>query len=231
MLLLEASRLTKKFGPNYALNDVNLSLDCGKIIGLLGPNGSGKTTFIKIITGLLKPTSGVVRIGAEQPGILTKQHISYLPDQTIFPKWMKVTDLFSYYQDFFMDFDRAKAREMMQRLGITEKMRLRQMSKGTLEKVQLILAMSRNANLYCLDEPIGGVDPATRDYILQTIISNYSEDASVLISTHLISDVESVLDEVIFLQNGQVRMHSSVEDIREHEGQSVDALFREVFRC
>ncbi len=231
MLLLKASRLTKKFGPNYALNDVNLSLDCGKIIGLLGPNGSGKTTFIKIITGLLKPTSGVVRIGAEQPGILTKQHISYLPDQTIFPKWMKVTDLFSYYQDFFMDFDRAKAREMMQRLGIAEKMRLRQMSKGTLEKVQLILAMSRNANLYCLDEPIGGVDPATRDYILQTIISNYSENASVLISTHLISDVESVLDEVIFLQNGQVRMHSSVEDIREHEGQSVDALFREVFRC
>ncbi len=130
-----------------------------------------------------------------------------------------------------MDFDRAKAREMMQRLGIAEKMRLRQMSKGTLEKVQLILAMSRNANLYCLDEPIGGVDPATRDYILQTIISNYSENASVLISTHLISDVESVLDEVIFLQNGQVRMHSSVEDIREHEGQSVDALFREVFRC
>lgn len=144
---------------------------------------------------------------------------------------MKVTDLFSYYQDFFSDFDRAKAREMMQRLGIVEKMRLRQMSKGTVEKVQLILAMSRNANLYCLDEPIGGVDPATRDYILQTIISNYSENASVLISTHLISDVESVLDEVIFLQNGQVRMHSSVEDIREHEEQSVDALFREVFRC
>lgn len=231
MLLLEASHLTKKFGPNYALNDVNLTLDCGKIIGLLGPNGSGKTTFIKTITGLLKPTSGIVRIGAEQPGILTKQHISYLPDQTIFPKWMKVTDLFSYYQDFFADFERAKAKEMLQRLNITENMRLRQMSKGTLEKVQLVLAMSRNANLYCLDEPIGGVDPATRDYILQTIITNYSENASVLISTHLISDVESILDEVIFLQNGQVRMHSSVEDIREHEGQSVDALFREVFRC
>lgn len=231
MLLLEASHLTKKFGPNYALNDVNLTLDCGKIIGLLGPNGSGKTTFIKMITGLLKPTSGIVRIGAEQPGILTKQHISYLPDQTIFPKWMKVTDLFSYYQDFFADFEKAKAKEMLQRLSITENMRLRQMSKGTLEKVQLVLAMSRNANLYCLDEPIGGVDPATRDYILQTIITNYSENASVLISTHLISDVESILDEVIFLQNGQVRMHSSVEDIREHEGQSVDALFREVFRC
>lgn len=231
MLLLEASHLTKDFGPTHALYDLNLSLDCGKIIGLLGPNGSGKTTFMKIIAGLLKPTSGIIRIGAEEPGVLTKQHISYLPDQTIFPKWMKVTDLFSYYQDFFADFDKPKAREMLQRLGISENMRLRQMSKGTLEKVQLILAMSRNANLYCLDEPIGGVDPATRDYILQTIITNYSENSSVLISTHLITDVESVLDEVIFLQNGQVRMHSSVEDIREQEGQSVDSLFREVFRC
>lgn len=231
MLLLEANHLTKNFGPNQALKDVYLSLDCGKIIGLLGPNGSGKTTFMKIVAGLLKPTSGSVHIGAETPGVLTKQHISYLPDQTIFPKWMKVTELLSYYQDFFNDFDRGKAKEMLQRLDISEKMRLRQMSKGTLEKVQLILAMSRNANLYCLDEPIGGVDPATRDYILQTIITNYSENASVLISTHLIADVESILDEVIFLQNGQVRMHSSVEAIREQEGQSVDSLFREVFRC
>ena len=231
MLLLEASHLTKDFGPNHALSDVNLSLDCGKIIGLLGPNGSGKTTFMKIVAGLLKPTSGTIRIGAEEPGVLTKQHISYLPDQTIFPMWMKITDLFSYYQDFFADFDKPKAKEMLQRLDIAENMRLRQMSKGTLEKVQLILAMSRNANLYCLDEPIGGVDPATRDYILQTIITNYSEKSSVLISTHLITDVESVLDEVIFLQNGQIRMHSSVEDIREQEGQSVDSLFREVFRC
>ena len=231
MVLLEASHLTKDFGPTHAINDVNLSLDCGKIIGLLGPNGSGKTTFMKIITGLLKPTSGTVRIGAVEPGVLTKQHISYLPDQTIFPKWMKITDLFSYYQDFFADFDKPKAKEMLQRLDIAENMRLRQMSKGTLEKVQLILAMSRNANLYCLDEPIGGVDPATRDYILNTIITNYSENSSVLISTHLIADVESVLDEVIFLQNGQIRMHSSVEDIREQEGQSVDSLFREVFRC
>lgn len=231
MLLLEASHLTKKFGQNPALQDVTLSLDCGKIIGLLGPNGSGKTTFMKIIAGLLKPTSGSIRIGAETPGVLTKQHISYLPDQTIFPKWMKVTELLSYYQDFFMDFNPDKAKEMLHRLDISEKMRLRQMSKGTLEKVQLILAMSRNANLYCLDEPIGGVDPATRDYILQTIITNYSDNASVLISTHLIADVESILDEVVFLQNGQVRMHSSVEAIREQEGQSVDSLFREVFRC
>lgn len=231
MLLLEASHLTKDFGPNHALSDVNLSLDCGKIIGLLGPNGSGKTTFMKIVAGLLKPTSGTIRIGAEEPGVLTKQHISYLPDQTIFPKWMKITNLFSYYQDFFADFEKPKAKEMLQRLNISENMQLRQMSKGTLEKVQLILAMSRNANLYCLDEPIGGVDPATRDYILQTIITNYSENSSVLISTHLITDVESVLDEVIFLQNGQIRMHSSVEDIREQEGQSVDSLFREVFRC
>lgn len=231
MILLEANQLTKKFGSSVALQDVNLSLDCGKIIGLLGPNGSGKTTFMKIVAGLLKPTSGTIHIGAEAPGVITKQHISFLPDQTIFPKWMKVTDLFSYYQDFFLDFDKSKAKEMLQRLDIRESMRLRQMSKGTLEKVQLILAMSRNASLYCLDEPIGGVDPATRDYILQTIITNYSDNASVLISTHLIADVESILDEVVFLQNGQIRMHSLVEDIREQEGQSVDSLFREVFRC
>ena len=158
-------------------------------------------------------------------------HISYLPDQTIFPKWMKISDLFSYYDDFFADFDKNKAEEMLKRLDIVENMRLKHMSKGTQEKVQLILTMSRNANLYCLDEPIGGVDPATRDYILQTIISNYSENASVLLSTHLISDVESILDDVIFLQDGQIRLQSSVDDIREQQGKSVDTLFREVFRC
>ena len=231
MILLETKHLFKTFGARPALQDVNITIECGKIVGLLGPNGSGKTTFMKIINGLLTPSSGEIHIGGEAPGVITKQHISYLPDQTIFPKWMKISDLFSYYNDFFFDFDMAKAKEMLQRLDIVENMRLKHMSKGTQEKVQLILTMSRNANLYCLDEPIGGVDPATRDYILQTIINNYSENASVLISTHLISDVESILDDVIFLQDGQIRLQSSVEDIREQNGQSVDSLFREVFRC
>ena len=231
MILLETKHLFKTFGSRPALQDVNLTIECGKIVGLLGPNGSGKTTFMKIINGLLTPSSGEIHIGGETPGVITKQHISYLPDQTIFPKWMKISDLFSYYNDFFLDFDMEKAKEMLQRLDIVENMRLKHMSKGTQEKVQLILTMSRNANLYCLDEPIGGVDPATRDYILQTIINNYSENASVLISTHLISDVESILDDVIFLQDGQIRLQSSVEDIREQNGQSVDSLFREVFRC
>lgn len=231
MILLETRHLFKSFGSRHALHDINLTIDCGKIVGLLGPNGSGKTTFMKIVNNLLTPTSGEIYIGGEAPGVITKQHISYLPDQTIFPKWMKISDLFSYYSDFFLDFDIHKAKEMLQRLDIVENMRLKHMSKGTQEKVQLILTMSRNANLYCLDEPIGGVDPATRDYILQTIIGNYSENASVLISTHLISDVESILDDVIFLQNGQIRLQSSVDDIREQNEQSVDSLFREVFRC
>ena len=198
---------------------------------MLGPNGSGKTTLLKIINGLLVPTSGSITIGGEAPGVLTKQHISYLPDTTFFPNWMKITNLLDYFNDFYADFDRAKAREMLQRLDIRETMKLKHMSKGTLEKTQLVLTMSRQANLYCLDEPIGGVDPATRDYILQTIINNYSENSSVLISTHLISDVENVLDDVIFLQKGQIRLHSSVDDIREKENESVDSLFREVFKC
>lgn len=231
MILLEARNLSKSYGAFKALDSVNLTLECGKIIGLLGPNGSGKTTLLKIINGLLVPSNGTITIGGEQPGIITKQHISYLPDTTFFPKWMKVTNLFDFFGDFFADFERPKAKEMLQRLDIHEGMKLKHMSKGTLEKVQLVLTMSRHANLYCLDEPIGGVDPATRDYILQTIINNYSEDASVLISTHLIADVESVLDDVIFLQNGQIRLHSSVDEIREKEGQSVDSLFREVFKC
>lgn len=231
MILLEAKNLSKSYGAFKALDSVNLTLECGKIIGLLGPNGSGKTTLLKIINGLLVPSNGTITIGGEQPGIITKQHISYLPDTTFFPKWMKVTNLFDFFDDFFADFERPKAKEMLQRLDIHEGMKLKHMSKGTLEKVQLVLTMSRHANLYCLDEPIGGVDPATRDYILQTIINNYSEDASVLISTHLIADVESVLDDVIFLQNGQIRLHSSVDEIREKEGQSVDSLFREVFKC
>ncbi|MCR4604646.1 MAG: ABC transporter ATP-binding protein [Eubacterium sp.] len=231
MIVLQADSLSKSYGKSQALNNINLKLETGKVIGLLGPNGSGKTTFLKIIAGLLTPTSGTVTIYGKTPGVETKKIVSFLPDTTFFPTWMKVGDTFDMLGDFYDDFNRAKAQEMLKSLDLPENMQLKKMSKGTLEKVQLIAAMSREAKFYCLDEPIGGVDPATRDYILRTIISNYSENASVLISTHLISDVENVLDEVIFLQNGEVKHHSSVDDIREKEGKSVDALFREVFAC
>ncbi|MGN1205946.1 MAG: ABC transporter ATP-binding protein [Eubacterium sp.] len=231
MIILETKGLTKRFGNSLALDNVDITLECGKIVGLLGPNGSGKTTFLKLLNGLLKPDHGSIMIGGEAPGIITKQHVSFLPDSNYFPKWMKVTQLLEYFEDFYDDFECEKANYMLAKLDIDSKMKLSHMSKGTLEKVQLILAMSRNANLYCLDEPIGGVDPATRDYILNTIVSNYCENSTVLISTHLIADVENVLDEVIFLQNGQVRLQSSVDDIREKENKSVDALFREVFKC
>lgn len=231
MKILETRGLSKRFGSQTALHDVNLTLECGKVVGLLGPNGSGKTTFLKLLNGLLVPTSGSVIIGGYAPGVATKAHVSYLPDSNYFPRWMKVTELLEYFCDFFADFDRNKAMSMLASLNIGTDMKLAHMSKGTLEKVQLVLAMSRNANLYCLDEPIGGVDPATRDYILNTIIGNYCENSTVLISTHLITDVENVLDEVIFLQNGQIRLHASVDEVREKEGKSIDALFREVFRC
>ena len=231
MNILNTDSLSKSYGQQVALNNVNLTLGTGKVIGLLGPNGSGKTTFLKIIAGLLTPSSGSAMINGMAPGFETKKIVSFLPDTVFFPTWMKVKDTFNLFEDFYDDFNREKAMEMLKSLDISENMQLKKMSKGTLEKVQLITAMSREAKLYCLDEPIGGVDPATRDYILRTIISNYAEDSSVLISTHLISDVENVLDEVIFLQNGEVKKHSSVDDIREIEGKSVDSLFREVFAC
>ncbi len=231
MILLELKGLSKQFGNRMALQDVNLTLECGKIVGLLGPNGSGKTTLLKLINGLLVPTTGSIMIGGSEPGPLTKAHISYLPDSNYFPRWMKVTQLFEYFSDFYQDFNQEKATNMLRNLDISTDMKLQHMSKGTLEKVQLVLAMSREANLYCLDEPIGGVDPATRDYILNTIVSNYCENSTVIISTHLISDIENVLDDVIFLQNGQIRLHSTVDQIRENEDKSVDALFREVFKC
>ncbi len=229
--ILECKALTKKYSGFTALSDVNLSLERGRIIGLLGPNGSGKTTLIKMINGLLVPTSGKILIADRAPGVQTKRIVSYLPDKNYLNDWMKVKDLVAFFCDFYEDFDTAKAYEMLQRLNINPNDRLKTMSKGTKEKVQLILVMSRKAELYCLDEPIGGVDPASRDYILNTIISNYSENASVLISTHLIADIENVLDDVIFLQNGKVVKTSSVDDIRTNEGKSVDALFREVFKC
>lgn len=230
-IILETHNLTKKYGGTPALLNVNITLERGKIIGLLGPNGSGKTTLLKLINGLLCPTSGEIKIAGLTPGPDTKKIISYLPDKNYLADYMSVKQLFDFYETFFDDFDRTKATEMIARLGISERMKFKAMSKGTKEKVQLILTMSRKADLYCLDEPIGGVDPASRDYILETIIRNYSENASVIISTHLIADVESVLDDILFLQNGEIRLHSSVDDIREKEGKSVDALFREVFRC
>lgn len=229
--LLTCTGLTKQYGSKTALDNLNLTLPRGRIIGLLGPNGSGKTTLIKLINGLLAPTAGQLYINGIEPGPDTKKVVSYLPERTYFNSWMKVNDILDFFCDFYADFRRNRAEDMLQRLGIDPTARLSTMSKGTKEKVQLIMVMSRDADLYCLDEPIGGVDPTARDYILQTIISNYNENASVLISTHLISDIENVLDDVIFIQNGHIRLHTSVDAIREQEGKSVDTLFREVFRC
>ena len=229
--LLTCTGLTKQYGSKAALDNLNLTLPRGRIIGLLGPNGSGKTTLIKLINGLLAPTAGQLYINGNEPGPDTKKVVSYLPERTYFNSWMKVNDILDFFCDFYADFRRNRAEDMLQRLGIDPTARLSTMSKGTKEKVQLIMVMSRDADLYCLDEPIGGVDPAARDYILQTIISNYNENESVLISTHLISDIENVLDDVIFIQNGHIRLHTSVDAIREQEGKSVDTLFREVFRC
>lgn len=229
--ILESKGLTKHFQNYTALNDVNLSLNRGRIIGLLGPNGSGKTTLLKLINGLLVPDAGSILIGGYPPGIQTKRKISYLPERTYLADWMKVKDILNFFQDFYEDFDRSKALDMLSRLQIDTEKNLKTLSKGTKEKVQLILVMSRNADLYCLDEPIGGVDPASRDYILKTIITNYSENATVLISTHLIADIEMVLDEVIFIKNGSLLMHSPVDEIRTKENKSIDSLFREVFKC
>ncbi|MBQ3986550.1 MAG: ABC transporter ATP-binding protein [Oscillospiraceae bacterium] len=231
METLECIGLTKRYGSTEALDSVNLTIKPGKITGLLGPNGSGKTTLIKLANGLLTPTSGKVLICGFEPGIETKKIVSYLPERLNIPTWMTVTQLLNYYQDFFPDFDLARAKTMLSGLSIDENMRIKAMSKGTREKVQLIMVMSRRAKLYLLDEPIGGVDPATRDYILNTIIANYDPEASVVISTHLIQDVETVLDDVVFINQGRIVLRSTVDDIREKEGKSVDALFREVFRC
>ena len=229
--MLECRALTKRFGGLTALNGIDLSLGSGRIVGLLGPNGSGKTTLLKLACGLITPTSGAILIGGMLPGRETKSMISYLPDKNYLPDWMDVRTLLGFFGDFYQDFDRAKAEEMLINLGVAANAPLKTLSKGTKEKVQLILAMSRKAQVYLLDEPIGGVDPAARDYILGTIIRNYSEDALVLISTHLIADVERVLDEAVLINNGQIFAHRRVDDIREKEGRSVDDYFREVFRC
>lgn len=221
----------KKYGEFYALNDLTLSLGRGEIVGLLGPNGSGKTTFIKLINGLLAPTSGDVLVDGKTPGVESKKIVAYLPERTYLNAHRKVKDIISYFADFYENFNTERAYDMLAHLEIDPNARLKSLSKGTKEKVQLILVMSRDADLYVLDEPIGGVDPAARDYILKSILTNYNENATILISTHLIQDIENVLDRVVFIQNGKLVLNSSVDDIRTKEGKSVDALFREVFRC
>lgn len=231
MSVLECKGLTKQYGRTLALDDVSFTLEEGRIVGLLGPNGSGKTTFIKLCNGLLTPSSGELRICGCAPGKESKALVSYLPDRPYLPNWMDVTQALDMYEDFYADFDRKRALEMLAHLGIVEKQRIRQMSKGTKEKVQLILVMSRAAKLYLLDEPIGGVDPATRDYILKTIITNYEPQSTVVISTHLIADVEQALDQVIFIDHGRIVLQSDTDLIRAEKGMSVDALFREVFKC
>ncbi len=228
--LLRCECLTKQYGKTTALDGVSFTLESGKIVGLLGPNGSGKTTFIKILNGLLTPTSGAVYIDGEKPGPSTKAKVAYLPDNIYLNTWMTVEEIVRYFADFYADFSTERAYEMLSRLGISPKQRLKSLSKGNKEKVCLILVMSRQAKLYVLDEPIAGVDPAARDYVISTIINNYNPEATVLISTHLISDIEQVLDEVLFIRDGHLVLKKSVEDIRAEEGKSVDELFREVFR-
>ena len=230
MAVLECKDLSKHYGNAPALNHVSLAVEPGRIVGLLGPNGSGKTTLIKLANGLLTPSEGEVLVCDMAPGKESHASVSYLPERTCIPTWMSVKQLLDFYGDFYRDFNRKAAEEMLTHLNIRLTQRIKQMSKGTREKVQLIMVMSRAAKLYLLDEPIG-VDPATRDYILSTIIGNYNPEAAVIISTHLIADVEKVLDEVIFINQGQVVLQSSVDEIREEKGMSVDALFREVFKC
>lgn len=229
--IMECNGLTKKYGAFCALNSLNLTLESGKIVGLLGPNGSGKTTLIKIASGLLTATAGTLTINGMVPSIETKKRVSYLPERTYLNSWMKVSEIISYFAEFYEDFSMDRANMMLKSLGIEPDRKLKTLSKGTKEKVQLILVMSREADLYLLDEPIAGVDPAARDYILNTIITNYNENATILISTHLISDIENVLDEAIFIKNGEVILHSTIDEIREKNNKSVDALFREVFAC
>ena len=229
--IIECHGLTKVYEYKAAPSEIDLNIERGRIVGLLGPNGSGKTTLIKLINGLLSPTSGEILIDGKAPGIETKKMVSYLPERTYLNDWMRVCEIIDFFGDFYKDFDRSRAKEMLHHLDIDTHDKLKTMSKGTKEKVQLILVMSRDADLYCLDEPIGGVDPAARDYILQTIIQNYRTDSTILISTHLISDIENILDDVVFIQNGKIRLTTEVDDIRFKQGKSVDTLFREVFKC
>ena len=229
--ILECQGLSKQYKNFYALNNLNLSLEKGQIVGLLGPNGSGKSTLIKLINDILIPTQGKVLINGMEPCIETKKIVSYLPERTYLDESMRVRDILTFFSDFYEDFQKERADQMLADLDINIEARLKTLSKGTKEKVQLILVMSRDAQLYRLDEPIGGVDPAARDYILQTILGNYNENATILLSTHLVHDIENILDRVLFLRQGQLVLNTTVDDIRINQKKSVDALFREVFRC
>ena len=229
--LIVCRGLSKAYGRKPALSGVDLEVGRGRIVGLLGPNGSGKTTLIKLLCGLIQPTAGTLAVDGLPIGPETKALISYLPDRMYFASWMRATDLFDLFRDFYRDFDYDKALAMCRSLGVEPRNRIKTMSKGTKEKVQLVLVMARKAQLYLLDEPIAGVDPAARDFILRTILTNYNEEGSVLISTHLIADIEKVLDEAVFLKEGKLVLHETVDNIREREGRSVDALFREIFRA
>jgi ABC-2 type transport system ATP-binding protein len=229
--ILECKNLSKRYGKQTALDGVNISLAGGRITGLLGPNGSGKTTLIKLANGLLQPSGGEALINGGKIGVESKAAVSYLPDRFILDGWMRVREILSFFADFYADFRRDAAETMLANLDISPDKRFKTLSKGSREKVQLILVMARKARLYLLDEPIGGVDPAARDYIINTIINNYSEDAAVLISTHLIQDVEQILDDIIFLKEGRVILQGAADDIRTEKGMSIDSLFREVFKC
>lgn len=231
MKLLEINNLNKSFDNKEILKDINLSIQSGKIIGLLGKNGVGKTTLIKLINDLLTPTSGEILIKGQKIGVETKKVISYLPERTYLNKQMKVSEVISYFGDFYDNFDSEKAKKLLKDLDLDINQKLTKMSKGMQEKVQLVLVMSRNADLYVLDEPLGGVDPATRDYILDTILSNFNENASVIISTHLISDIEKILDEVIFIDKGQIVLQSDADKLRNKENASIDEIFRRMFKC
>ncbi len=231
MAIIELNNLTKCYGNEVALDNINLSLEEGKIIGLLGPNGSGKTTIIKLLNGLLPVTTGSILVDGKPIGIETKKIISYLPERTYLDPNLSVRECIQYFMDFYEDFDRAKAYELIKKLDINPNKKLKTLSKGTKEKVQLILVMSRSAKIYILDEPIAGVDPAGRDYILDTIMNNFSSGATLIICTHLISDIERILDDVVFLSRGRVIQHDSADNIRNKTNGSIDQAFREAFRC
>lgn len=231
MELLECKHLYKEFDNKQILKDINLKIPRGKIIGLLGKNGTGKSTLIKLINDLLTPTSGEILINGEKPGVKSKEIISYLPERTYLDKEMTIKQVIKYFEEFYKNFDTPKAIKLLKDLNLDINTKISKMSKGMQEKLQLILVMSRNAELYVLDEPLGGVDPATRDYILDTILSNFSEGASVIISTHLISDIERILDEVIFIDNGEIILTSSADELRKKEKLSIDEIFRRYFKC
>lgn len=229
--LVSITGLSKNYGRHTALHPLDLTLPRGRIIGLLGPNGSGKSTLIKLLNGLLVPSSGQILINGMPPGVETRKKVSYLPERTYLTSGRKVSELLEYFRDFYEDFDENKALSMLEALRIDPNASMKSLSKGTKEKVQLVFVMSRNADLYILDEPIAGVDPAARDFILRTIIEGYHENSTLLLSTHLISDIENILDDVIFMREGRLLLHSSVEEIRRNCKKSVDSYFREVFAC